>query len=168
MQEFAIFDIFRCGRWPASDDIDSGFGEDIGLNPAPAPALTLTLIKMRMKKIYQILAAAAGVFAMAALLCGSALAQTTKVKGRVTDESGIGLPFVAVYFLNTTIGVSTDLDGNYSMETRDSTACLLCASILGYENQIIRISRGAYNEVNFRLKEVNTSLTADSETNRQA
>lgn len=160
MQEFAIFDIFRCGRWPASDDIDSGFGEDIGLNPAPAPALTLTLIKMRMKKIYQILAAAAGVFAMAALLCGSALAQTTKVKGRVTDESGIGLPFVAVYFLNTTIGVSTDLDGNYSMETRDSTACLLCASILGYENQIIRISRGAYNEVNFRLKEVNTSLTA--------
>mgnify|MGYP004470895611 CR=1 FL=1 len=31
------------GRWPASDDIDNGFGEDIGLNPAPAPALTLTL-----------------------------------------------------------------------------------------------------------------------------
>ena len=119
------------GRWPASEDIDSGFGEDIGLNSAPAPALTLTLIKMRRKKIYQILAAAAGVFAMAALLCGSALAQTTKVKGRVTDESGIGLPFVAVYFLNTTIGVSTDLDGNYSMETRDSTASLLCASILG-------------------------------------
>ena len=49
--------------------------------------------------------------------------------GRVTDESGIGIPFVAVYFLNTTIGVSTDLDGNYSMETRDSTASLLCASL---------------------------------------
>ena len=48
------------GRWPASDDIDRGSGEGIGLNPAPAPALTLTLIKMRKKKIYQILAAAAG------------------------------------------------------------------------------------------------------------
>ena len=76
-----------CGRWPASEDIDWRYGEDIGLNPATALALTLTLtlIKMRRKKIYQILAAAAGVFAMAALLCGSALAQTTKVKGRVTD-----------------------------------------------------------------------------------
>lgn len=44
-------------------------------------------------------------------------AQTTKVKGRVTDSaSGEGIPFVAIYFYGTTIGVSTDMDGYYSME----------------------------------------------------
>ena len=82
----------------------------------------------------------------------SAAAQTTKVKGRVTDAaSGEGLPFVAVFFKGTTIGVSSDLDGYYFMETRDSTATMLCASLLGYEGQEIRISRGAFSEVDFRL-----------------
>ena len=64
----------------------------------------------------------------------SAGAQATKVKGRVTDsESGEGIPFAAVYFYGTTIGVSTDMEGYYSMETRDSTANTLCAALLGYE-----------------------------------
>lgn len=59
-------------------------------------------------------------------------AQTTKVKGRVTEfGTGEPLPFVAVYFEGTTIGVTTDLDGYYSMETRDSSACMLTASLLG-------------------------------------
>ena len=40
-------------------------------------------------------------FALAALLLLAATslsAQTTKVRGRVTDESGEGVPFVAVFF----------------------------------------------------------------------
>ena len=65
-------------------------------------------------------------------------AQTTKVKGRVTDSaSGEGIPFVAIYFYGTTIGVSTDMDGYYSMETRDTTANILCAALLGYETQML-------------------------------
>ena len=88
-------------------------------------------------------------------------AQTTKVKGRVTDSaSGEGIPFVAIYFYGTTIGVSTDMDGYYSMETRDTTANILCAALLGYETQMIRISRGAFSEVDFRLHSVNSSLNA--------
>lgn len=88
-------------------------------------------------------------------------AQTTKVKGRVTDaESGEGLPFAAVYFQGTTIGVSTDMDGYYSMETRDSSACMLSAALLGYETQIIRVSRGAFSEVDFKLRQVNSALNA--------
>ena len=56
----------------------------------------------------------------------SALAQTTRVKGRVTDAStGEGVPFVAVYFEGTTIGVSSDLDGYYMLETRDANVRVL-------------------------------------------
>lgn len=91
----------------------------------------------------------------------SAGAQATKVKGRVTDsESGEGIPFAAVYFYGTTIGVSTDLEGYYSMETRDSTANTLCAALLGYETQMIRVSRRAFSEVDFRLHPVTSSLNA--------
>lgn len=89
------------------------------------------------------------------------LAQTTKVKGRVTDaDSGEGIPFAGVYFKGTTIGVSTDLDGYYSIETRDTSAVMLCASLLGYDTQEIRISRGAYSEVDFRLRLVSSSINA--------
>ena len=38
-------------------------------------------------------------------------AQSTRIKGRITDEAtGEGIPFVGIYFKNTTIGVSSDLD----------------------------------------------------------
>ncbi len=113
---------------------------------------TYNAYKMRLKALTFILA----------LLAGQALcAQTTKVKGRVTDAvSGDGLPFAAVFFEGTTIGISTDMDGYYSMETRDSAACMLSASLLGYETQTIRVSRGAFSEVNFRLRPVTSSLNA--------
>ena len=48
------------------------------------------------------------------VLCSPAFAQNTKVKGRVTDaETGEPIPFANVFFEGTTIGVSTDMDGNY-------------------------------------------------------
>ena len=60
------------------------------------------------------------------LLSDISVAQTTKVKGRVTDaKTGESIPFVSVFFKNTTIGVSTDLDGYYTMETRKPTDGIL-------------------------------------------
>ena len=42
----------------------------------------------------------------------AAAAQTTRIRGRVTDaDTGEPLPFVGIYFDGTTIGISTDLDG---------------------------------------------------------
>ena len=50
----------------------------------------------------------------------SLIAQPTRIKGRVTEEgTGEGIPFAGVYFKNTTIGISTDMDGYYILETRD-------------------------------------------------
>ena len=38
------------------------------------------------------------------------------VSGKVTDENNEGLPFVSVYLQGTTTGVTTNKDGNYSMD----------------------------------------------------
>lgn len=46
-------------------------------------------------------------------------AQTTKVRGRVTDaKTGEPLPLVSISFVGTTIGITTDFDGYYTIETR--------------------------------------------------
>ena len=70
------------------------------------------------------------VAALSILATFSSYAQSTKVKGRVTDsETGEGIPFCSVYFKNTTIGISTDMRGYYSLETRDTTSSILSASM---------------------------------------
>ena len=87
-------------------------------------------------------------------------AQATKVKGRVVDvTTGEGLPFAGVYFKNSTVGVSADMDGHFSLETRD-TLTLLSASILGYEEQVRKIVSHRFNEVVFVLRPVVDELSA--------
>ena len=89
-----------------------------------------------------------------------ASAQATKVKGRVVDAStGEGIPFAGIYFKNSTVGVSADMDGYYFLETRD-TLSLLSASILGYEEQVRKVNRRSFNEVNFSLKPIHDELNA--------
>jgi len=94
-------------------------------------------------------------------LQGIALAQSTRVKGRVVDsETGEGIPFAGLFFKNTYIGVSSDLDGYYSLETKDENAKVLSAQILGYESQEVTVKANAYNEINFTLKPIYSSLNS--------
>lgn len=80
-------------------------------------------------------------------------AQTTRVRGSVTDAvTGEPIPFVSVYFEGTTIGISTDLNGRYSIETRSADAHVLSASLIGYYTQSFRIVNGSFTELNFRLE----------------
>ena len=80
-------------------------------------------------------------------------AQTTKVKGRVTDiETGEGIPFVSVFFKGTTIGVSTDIDGYYTLETRNISVEILRAEMLSYIPVEKQIKAGAFNQIDFELK----------------
>ena len=82
------------------------------------------------------------------------LAQVTKVRGLVVDaETGAPLPFVSVFMTNTTIGISTDLEGRYYLELRDLTSNELQASLIGYYSETKIVQLGAFNEVNFALKE---------------
>lgn len=88
------------------------------------------------------------------LLLGAwtAIGQSTRVRGTVYDgETGEPLPFAGVYFDGTTIGISTDLDGKYSLETRSPDAKVLTAQLIGYQSVSIPVTTGAFSEVNFVL-----------------
>ncbi|MEN0006995.1 MAG: DUF5686 family protein [Bacteroidota bacterium] len=65
-----------------------------------------------------------------------ALSQTQVISGRVTDaDTKEGLPFSNVYIPGTTLGVSTDLDGYYTIELQNP-ADSIAASALGYDVRI--------------------------------
>lgn len=96
------------------------------------------------------------------LLCSavSLLAQTTKVRGRVTDaDTGEGIPFAGLYFKGTTIGVNSDLEGYYTLETRSPEAKVLTCQLMGYDTQERTVSQGSFNEINFRLKITDNYIT---------
>lgn len=80
------------------------------------------------------------------------VAQSTRVRGKVTDaKTGEPLPLVNVFFKGTNIGVSTDFDGIYTLETRENVEELQ-ASFVGYILQTRKIVSGTYNTVDFHLE----------------
>lgn len=92
------------------------------------------------------------------LLCGTASAQSTRVRGTVTDAStGEPLPFVSVLFPGTTTGITTDDEGFYTLEIRD-TSRFLQATMIGYETELRPVRPGAFNQVDFRLSPVHFGI----------
>ena len=69
---------------------------------------------------------------------GSAAQQQKTISGRVVDESGSPMPGVAVVVKGTTIGMVTDIDGNYSISI-PATAQTLAFSFVGMRPQEIEI-----------------------------
>lgn len=59
------------------------------------------------------------------------MAQDVTVSGVVRDESGTTLPGAAVVVRGTQRGVTTDIDGEFSINVR--TADVLEVSFMGYE-----------------------------------
>lgn len=93
---------------------------------------------------------------LSCLVFGSfcAAAQSTRVRGRVTDAaSGAPLQFVSVIFLGTTTGITTDEQGIYSLETRD-TVTHVQASIIGYASQTKPVPAHEFSQVDFALEGV--------------
>ena len=97
---------------------------------------------------------------IALMLCIGAAAQTTKIRGRVVDEEGEGIPFVGVYFDGTTTGITTDLDGYYNLECRDLSRTTVTAQLLGYDPETKEVKPGKFSEVNFKLKLTKNELSA--------
>ena len=76
----------------------------------------------------------------------------TKVRGKVYDaKTKEALGFVDVGFKGTNVGVSTDLDGQYSIDTRFPSDTLF-ASFLGYKIQYKAIVRNTTNNLDFYLE----------------
>ena len=79
---------------------------------------------------------------------GLGLAQTRTVTGQVLDENGSPLPGATIIELDTSNGVTTDFDGNFSI-TIDEGA-VLEISFVGYETQTLAIG----TDTNYTLQMV--------------
>lgn len=92
------------------------------------------------------------------ILGQAAYAQETVVTGKITDaNSGDPLPFVNVYFVGTTIGVTSDFDGHYELRTNTPTDTL-SVSYIGFKSRKKTIVRGQTQVINFQLEEDVTRL----------
>lgn len=74
-------------------------------------------------------------------------AQEKTISGTVLDENGLPLPGATVVIQNTTTGVSTDFDGNYSISARSGD--VLQFSYVGYATQTKTV--GSANTINVTL-----------------
>ncbi len=109
-----------------------------------------------MKLFYRTLTVT--LFILLIILCQNAPAQITKIMGVAEDaETGEPLPFVNIVFKGTTIGITTDFNGKYSIETKTPGDSLI-ASFVGYEKQITPVSKGRFQYINFSLKRSNIEL----------
>ena len=106
-----------------------------------------------MKQVYLLI--------LTLLLSATAAAQSTRVRGSVRDaDTGEPVPFASVYFDGTVIGISTDLNGEYSLETRSRDISTLTAHLIGYKPQTVSVTVGAFSQVDFVLNKDLTQLEA--------
>ncbi len=82
----------------------------------------------------------------------NAIAQTTTITGKVTDElTNEPIPFATVILKKTTIGANTDINGNFQIITATPTDSILC-TMLGYKPVMLRVRMGQSQTINFVLK----------------
>ena len=78
--------------------------------------------------------------------------QAQQISGTVTDDNGVPLPGASVVVEGTTNGVSTDFDGNYSINS--NTGDTLVFSFVGYASQSLAVGSSA--TVNVQLSPDNS------------
>ncbi len=80
-------------------------------------------------------------------------AQLTKIMGRITDAStGEAVPFANVVLAGTTVGATSDFEGNFTIETRNKLVDTLIASYIGYNTYRTKITRNIFQEINIELQ----------------
>ncbi|MFN8354728.1 MAG: TonB-dependent receptor [Spirosomataceae bacterium] len=83
-------------------------------------------------------------------------AKAIDVSGRVTDESGQGIPGVSIQVKSTTRGVITDANGNYKLSLgNNETTAVLVFSFVGYITQEVTVGN---------QKTINITLLTDTKT----
>jgi TonB-linked SusC/RagA family outer membrane protein len=81
--------------------------------------------------------------------------QQKTISGKVVDDRGAPLPGVAVVVKGTTVGVVTDIDGNYSLQV-PSDAQILAFSFIGMKGQEVTI--GTQTTINVTMAAEITDL----------
>lgn len=88
------------------------------------------------------------------LYAGEAMAQ--EVKGVIKDKTGGPLPGVTVQVVGTSSGVSSDIDGNFTIKVADPQKALLRFSFVGMRTKEVEV-KGQTN-LNVVLEDENTAL----------
>ncbi|MDY6377136.1 MAG: TonB-dependent receptor [Bacteroidales bacterium] len=94
-------------------------------------------------------------FMLVLLILGAQAFAQRSVSGKVTDASGEPLVGVAVQIKGTNTGTSTDMEGNWSLNSVRDNAVLVFSSI-GYATQEVTV--GAQRTINLVLKDDTTFL----------
>lgn len=76
--------------------------------------------------------------------------QTRYIQGNVTDQAGIPLPGVTIRVSGTTIGISTDANGNYTLSIPDIENPKLIFSFIGMKQQEILV--GKQSIINIKME----------------
>lgn len=85
------------------------------------------------------------------LLSLNAIGQSTKIRGNVVDsKTKQALPFVNISYKGTTIGTTTDFDGNYFLETR-TPGDSIYISFVGYKEKVFPVQKGSFQTLNVEL-----------------
>jgi len=94
-------------------------------------------------------------------LTGIAHAQTGKIVGRITDDSGTPLPGVNLFIPATLQGATSDLDGYYTILNVSPGTYSLRSSFIGFTTQIVegvRVNIDQTTGVDFQLSEDTVGL----------
>src|SRR2546421_4028784 len=89
-------------------------------------------------------------------ICMHLQSQNRVISGTVTDEKGIPLPNVSVVVKNTSIGTTTDINGNYKITVPPSARSLVFSSV-GQDQQ--EISIGNKSDISVALSQKGSILT---------
>ena len=77
----------------------------------------------------------------------------TSVRGQVIDaKTKETMPYVNVQFYGTTLGVTSDIEGNFFIETKTAVSKLKITYV-GYKPQTLKIKQGEANRLEIKLDE---------------
>jgi len=89
------------------------------------------------------------------LFLGVGASAQTSVTGKVTDDTGFGIPGVTVQIKGTTNGTITDFEGNFTLSVSDENATLLITAV-GFKKQEVALD--GQTELDIVLSEDVTKL----------
>jgi TonB-dependent receptor len=100
-----------------------------------------------MKKLLQILL-------LTFLVSAAAQAQNGIIRGRITDELGLGLPGATLYIVEINKGSITDVNGNFTMVEVPAGDHLVTITYIGYKRaeQTVTVVEGQTTELNISLE----------------
>jgi len=102
-----------------------------------------------MKQFY-ILSSKSVMLFIALLLSASVFAQTGQVSGKISDEKGSGIPGVSILLDGTNSGTTTDIDGNFTINTQEGKTVLKISAV-GFQAQSVNVANRS--TVSITLKE---------------